>query len=151
MGKRLGREMNSPLLELDSFVWAKEMPPRMRDEIDIRRDLEQFVSANERWVIEGCYAKWTEECLASRPLLVFLDLPAEQCIANCLARPWQPEKFASKSAQDRTLPFLLDWVRAYYTRDDDMSHRQHAALFERYRGTKLRFESSDALNELSNR
>lgn len=146
LGKRMASEIASPLLELDSLVWAKEMPPRMRDDAEIQTDLERYLGANERWVIEGCYAKWAAACLAAKPLLLFLAMTEEQCVANCLSRPWQPEKFASKSAQDRTLPFLLDWVRAYYTRDDDMSRKQHAALFEAYDGPKLLLESREALN-----
>jgi adenylate kinase family enzyme len=106
LGKRMASAIASPLLELDSLVWAKEMPPRTREDAEIQTDLERYLGANERWVIEGCYAKWTAACLAKSPLLVFLDMTEEQCIANCHSRPWQPEKFASKSAQDRTLPYL---------------------------------------------
>ncbi len=147
LGRKLSNQLSTPLLELDHYVWAPEMPPRMSDDVDIQRDLERDLLTERRFVVEGCYAKWAAVALTRRPLLIFMDMSEAQCIANCLARPWQPEKFASKSAQDRTLPFLLDWVRAYYTRDDDMSRSQHASLFERYDGDKTRIDSLTALSQ----
>jgi hypothetical protein len=59
-------------------------------------------------------------------------------VANCHDRPWEPHKYATKAEQDTKLEFLLSWVRGYGTRDDELSLRAHQALFEGYRGPKLR-------------
>lgn len=60
----------------------------------------------------------------------------EACIANCRARPWEPEKYPSKEDQDAKLAFLIDWVREYETREDEYSLKSHRALFDRFRGAK---------------
>ena len=55
---------------------------------------------------------------------------------HCRARPWEPGKYATKADQDAKLPLLLDWVRAYSTRTDDMSLAAHRRLFDSYTGPK---------------
>lgn len=147
LARRLANSYRLPLLELDHCVWdASASEPTMRPDSAIQDDVQRFVANNQRWVIEGCYAKWAKFTLAYAPTLVFLDLPMEACVDHCRARPWQAEKFASKSAQDRTLPFLLDWVRAYYTRGDDSSRIAHNRVFEQYSGPKHRItEPLDAI------
>jgi adenylate kinase family enzyme len=151
LARELAAWNNIPLLELDGYVWAAESPPRMRPDDDIARDINSFLAKHDRWIIEGCYAKWAALSLAFAPEMIFLDLPEETCLEHCKARPWQPEKFSSKSAQELTLPFLLDWVSDYYVRDDDMSRTQHDSLFERYGGPKRRIENVEALRALKPR
>jgi adenylate kinase family enzyme len=138
LARRLGGWQRVPLMELDGYVWAASDTPTQRPDAAIRDDVNRFIANHKSWIVEGCYAKWAEFTLAYAPTLVFLDLPMESCLDHCRARPWQVEKFASKSAQDRTLPFLLDWVRAYYMRDDDSSRVQHLRVFEQYGGPKHR-------------
>ena len=55
---------------------------------------------------------------------------------HCRARPWEPHKYADPAEQAARLPFLLDWVAAYYRRDGEMSQAGHAALFAAYAGPK---------------
>lgn len=148
LARKYGAWQEVPLVELDGYVWAAEQPPRMREDAEIERDLNALLAKHDSWIVEGCYAKWAELTLAYAPLLVFLDLSEERCVANCNLRPWQPEKFASKSAQDLTLPFLLEWVRDYYKRDDDMSRKRHEALFDQYGGPKQRVVALCDLQEL---
>jgi hypothetical protein len=57
-------------------------------------------------------------------------------VQNCRARPWEPHKYASKAEQDANLPMLLDWVRAYDSRDDEFSLRAHRRLFKSFNGPK---------------
>jgi hypothetical protein len=71
-------------------------------------------------------------------MLLFMDPGADACVANCQQRPWEPHKYASKDEQDARLEFLLSWVREYYTRAGDLSHGEHQALFDAYRGPKRR-------------
>ena len=76
--------------------------------------------------------------LAYSPILLFIDPGVEACLANCRSRPWEPHKYASKDEQDEKLEFLLSWVRDYDSREGDLSLTAHQALFEGYRGLKLR-------------
>jgi hypothetical protein len=68
--------------------------------------------------------------------MVFLNPGGAACLAHCRARPWEPGKYPSKAEQDAKLPSLLDWVRAYYTRSDDMSLAAHRRLFDSFSGVK---------------
>ncbi len=60
----------------------------------------------------------------------------EACLRNCLNRPWEPHKYASRAEQDERLAHLREWVSDYYRRDGDMSLRGHRAIFDAYDGPK---------------
>lgn len=89
------------------------------------------------WVIEGCYADLLEVALPFCTEVRFLNPGAEVCMANCRARPWEPEKYASKEGQEANLPLLLEWVREYERRSDEYSLSRHRELFDRFTGTKV--------------
>ncbi|WLT32313.1 hypothetical protein [Geothrix sp. PMB-07] len=126
-------------VDLDTFAWEPGKIAVPRDPAVALAEVAAFCQRQSQWVIEGCYANLIEATLPHHPLLVFLDPGPEVCRAHCLNRPWEPHKYASKAEQDEKLTYLLGWVEAYYTRDGDMSHRAHRALFDAYAGPKRRF------------
>lgn len=136
LAQQLARDHVLAHLDLDTLAWLPEVPPRRAPLADSLAKLAAFTAAHDRWVIEGCYADLIEHAAAMSTELVFLDPGVEACIAHCRGRPWEPHKYASKEAQDANLPLLLDWVRAYETRDDEFSRRAHRALFDRFAGAK---------------
>jgi hypothetical protein len=77
-----------------------------------------------------------EHLLAHCTEMVFLNPGEEACLTNCRARNWEPDKYPSRAEQDANLPSLLDWVRGYYSRTDDMSLLAHQRLFESFGGPK---------------
>ena len=58
------------------------------------------------------------------------------CLANNRRRPWEPHKYASMAEQQTKLAFLLEWVAAYYTREDTLSYLHHRRLFDAFAGNK---------------
>ncbi|MBK7878232.1 MAG: hypothetical protein IPJ77_21460 [Planctomycetes bacterium] len=48
-------------------------------------------------------------------------------------------KYASKAEQDAHLEASIAWVREYDTREGELGRKAHEALFEAYRGPKVRF------------
>jgi hypothetical protein len=60
-------------------------------------------------------------------------------MAHCLARPWEPEKFATRQEQDENLDNLLQWVRSYENRTDEYGLPRHRALYESFQGRKREF------------
>jgi hypothetical protein len=76
------------------------------------------MDANDRWVIEGCYADLLEAPLLRCSWLLFLNPGIDACVANARARPWEPHKYPTKNAQDATLEMLIGWIRDYGTRHD---------------------------------
>ncbi|QTF93855.1 AAA family ATPase [Halomonas sp. BM-2019] len=99
-------------------------------------EVKRWIADNENWVIEGCYADIIEPVLPFCEELIFLNPGVETCIAHCLSRPWEPEKFSSRQAQDENLDNLIRWVGAYETRADEYGLRRHRALYASFRGKK---------------
>lgn len=139
LAAKLASESGAAVLDLDTIVWEPNEIAVARPVKRALADLRAFCTAHEQWIVEGCYAGLIEATLVYAPELLFLDPGLEACIASCKARPWEPHKYASKAEQDSRLAFLLTWVAEYYTRDGDMSHAAHLALFHSYAGRKRRF------------
>jgi adenylate kinase family enzyme len=131
-------------LDLDTIAWEAGKVAVARSADAAAADLTAFCSGHDRWAVEGCYGGLVGQALAYSPILLFMDPGVDACVANCHDRPWEPHKYATKAEQDAKLQFLLSWVRGYDTRDDELSLRAHQALFEGYRGLKLRLAHHQA-------
>lgn len=123
-------------LDLDAIVWEPGKVAVQRDPAAVLASLMGFIHAEPRWVIEGCYGELVRAAAAHCTELVFLNPGLEACLANNLRRPWEPHKYASRQAQDAMLPALQEWVRAYYSRDDDWSYAAHRRIFQAHPGAK---------------
>jgi hypothetical protein len=137
MARRLAVEHGLTHLDLDSLAWDQS---GVRSSVEAsRRLISEFLQAHPLWVVEGCYGDLLEEVLPAATELRFLNPGVEACISNCRARPWEPEKYPSKDAQDRNLDFLLGWVREYETRSDEYSLARHRKIFDSFDGPKVEF------------
>ncbi len=136
LAKRLAADHGLVHLDLDTLVWEPGMIGVQRPMEAVRNDLFDFQNRHERWVIEGCYGELVALAAPRSTDLVLLDPGEETCIAHCLARPWEPHKYASKVVQDAMLPPLLEWVRGYYTRNDAWSRAGHLRVFDAFEGNK---------------
>ncbi|MCB9832833.1 MAG: shikimate kinase [Planctomycetes bacterium] len=147
LARWISRRQIAPLLDLDRLAWEPDRIAVARDPVLARADVVAFCDRHREGVVEGCYADLIRATFAFSPGLIFLDPGLEQCLANCRARPWEPTKYSSQEEQDARLDFLLRWVRDYYRRDDDMSHRAHRASFQAYDGPKLVIHDQLALDD----
>lgn len=134
------------MLDLDTVAWEplQIAVPRSLDEA--KADVRAFCGAHERWVVEGCYAGLVGATLDRSPRLLFLNPGEEQCVANCLSRPWEAHKYSSKAEQDQRLAFLVAWVKEYYSRSGDMSLVGHRECFSSYAGAKVELTSQPVLD-----
>ena len=142
LARRLSSLEGLAHLDLDALAWAPGTPPVRKALDDSKREIDDFLDSNSAWVIEGCYADLVQLVLEASNEIVFLDLPVELCIANAKARPWEPHKYESREAQDANLPMLIDWIAQYDERDDTFSRAAHQAIYEGYRGEKVRYTSN---------
>ena len=126
-------------LDLDSVAW--DSPGGRRSLTESASTIRDFIHEHSEWVIEGCYGDLLELVLPYASEVRFLNPGVEACIANCRARPWEPEKYPSKEAQDQKLDFLLNWVREYESRADEYSLARHRELFEGFLGPKVELSS----------
>ncbi len=142
----LAARSGAALLDLDTIAWEPNRIAVPRSPDAARADLLSFCESSPDWVIEGCYGSLVTAAFPFRPRLVFLNPGAEQCVANCRARPWEPHKYASKSEQDERLEFLLDWVRDYEMREGEMSLAGHRECFAAYTGPKVELFTQPVLD-----
>lgn len=133
---QLSSQRDVAVLDLDTVAWQTGQTAMARDPIEAGAEVTAFLEGNPRGIVEGCYTALIEVSLQHLPLLLFLDPGVEACIAHCRGRSWEPHKYASADEQDARLEQLLDWVRGYYRREDEMSQAAHQALFDRYAGPK---------------
>src|SRR5438094_5435235 len=130
----LAREHGLAHVALDQLAWNA---PAVRKPLEeSAAEVRCFLGAHDAWVVEGCYGDLLEFVLPTATEVRFLNPGIEVCVANCRARPWEPEKYASKGEQDERLGFLLEWVRAYESRPDEYSLARHRELYESFRGKK---------------
>lgn len=99
-------------------------------------DVLRWISEQESWIIEGCYADIVEPLLTHCDELIFLNPGIDACIAHCRSRPWEPDKFGSPQEQDAILANLIQWVRAYAHRADEYGLSRHRDLYASFGGRK---------------
>ena len=143
LARMLAQAYALPALDLDTVFWEPDRIAVQRDETDALAQLAHFCRSHPGWIVEGCYAHLATAALASSPMLLWLDPGGEACLANCRSRPWEPHKYRTKAEQDAYLGSLLEWVAAFYDRDDAMSQRVHRAVFDGYAGPKRRLASRE--------
>ena len=136
LARRMSQAEGLPLLDLDAIVWEPGKIAVQRPMADVCLDLDAFLVANDRWVVEGCYGDLAAHAAPRCSRLLFLNPGIEACVAHNTHRPWEPHKYASKDAQDAMLDTLQQWVRGYGERDDAWSLRAHRALFDAHAGDK---------------
>lgn len=144
LAKTLAARHQAPHLDLDVIAWLPDQPGVRAPFAESAVALRQFMAASESWVIEGCYTSLLEVAATECTELIFLNPGIEACVANCLARPWEPHKYPSPAAQDANLRMLVGWVREYATRDDEFSLGEHRRLFDSHAGTKTEYTSNEA-------
>ena len=142
LAKQLAEELGHPHLELDDVAW-KEADPPVRHSIEAScRAIDEFISQRDAWIVEGCYGTLIEHATATADQMFFLNIGIDACVANCRNRPWEPGKYATKSAQDKNLEMLVAWVKTYETREDEFSLRKHRKVFDRFAGSKQEITSN---------
>jgi adenylate kinase family enzyme len=142
LAKMLANELNLSHLDLDTIAWKAEKTV-VRESLAVSiKQIENFISLNEKWVIEGCYASLLTVVSQYSDFLIFLNPGIETCINNCYSRPWEKHKYISKKAQNQNLPMLINWVKEYETRQDDCSLTQHQLLFNSFCHHKLELKSN---------
>jgi CRP-like cAMP-binding protein len=97
LARTLMASQPAALLSLDevAFKSGTERRPLQDSSAEVMR----WLAGQQSWIIEGCHAGIIEPLLGHCDELIFLNPGVEACIAHCLSRPWEPEKFASPSCQ----------------------------------------------------
>ena len=130
-------------LDLDTIAWKASETPERQTILESSKSINDFLIAQNNWVIEGCYADLLAIVTPKADQVIFLNLPVSACVANAKNRPWEPHKYKSKEAQDENLDMLIDWVSQYTSRNDTFSKVAHEKLFEEYQGKKIIYVTNE--------
>jgi adenylate kinase family enzyme len=130
-------------LDLDVIAWRDTSPPERLAIAESKKLIDNFLSSNTNWVIEGCYSDLLELVTPISDEIIFLNLPIAACILNAKSRPWEPHKYPSKEAQDANIQMLIEWISEYTDRTDTFSKFAHEKLFTEFAGTKTMFVSNE--------
>lgn len=136
LAKSLCQSNSLSHLDLDKLAWLPTKPPRRMPLADSKTQIEQFIASAEGWVIEGCYTDLLELAVPFASEVRYLKIPIEECIENAKARPWEPHKYPSKTAQDENLDMLINWISNYSNRSDTFSESSHQKLYDEFTGEK---------------
>lgn len=140
MAVRLIGNADIPRLSLDEIAWDQGTERKPFQES--LRLLQQFLSAHDQWIIEGCYSDLINSTLSRCTELRFLNPGIETCVAHCRRRPWEPSKFSSAEQQNAMLAQLIDWVKEYETRNDEYGLKRHRQIFDSFAGPKREYKST---------
>lgn len=146
LSKKIIAHYPMPRLSLDEVAFNVGSARRPIE--DSVNDVKSWISGKQHWIIEGCYADILLPILDDADELVFLNPGMDICIRHCQSRPWEPEKFSSKQAQDDNLNNLINWIRSYADRQDEYGLISHRALFNAFSGKKREFNHPDEYHDL---
>jgi adenylate kinase family enzyme len=142
LAKQLSAKFNLAHLDLDTLAWSKQKSTTRKPLIKSKKDIDRFLTKNDAWVIEGCYADLLGFVINSANKVVFLNPGENTCIDNCKKRPWEPHKYKSLEEQDKNLEMLINWIKQYSTRNDEFSLKAHRNLFDNFKGNKVEYQSN---------
>lgn len=156
MASRLIGNKDVARLPLDEIAWAVPdgvareewiLRPTRMPLTESLRLLHEFINSNEHWVMEGCYGDLVEAALPHCTELRFLNPGVETCVAHCLSRPWEPNKFPSAEEQNAMLQTLVAWVREYETRNDEYGLKRHQFIYDHFGGIKREYKTVASYRE----
>ncbi|MEM9119037.1 MAG: shikimate kinase [Cyanobacteria bacterium P01_F01_bin.56] len=139
LAKQLIGDREIALLALDNIAWQPDVQRKPLDESITL--LEAFIHEHKQWIIEGCYGDLVEAALPYCDELRFLNPGIAVCVAHCRQRPWESDKFASPEEQDAMLHGLIDWVKDYASRTDELGLQRHRQIFDRFTGKKQEYHT----------
>ena len=109
--QRLAEKTGLPLFHLDSIYWRADRTHLTREElVDVLRP----ILAGPRWIIDGNYNGTMALRVEACEEVIFLDYPAEVCLAGVRARMGKPRADMPwvETAED---PAFTDFIRRYAT------------------------------------
>jgi adenylate kinase family enzyme len=135
LARRLSLFLDLAPVHLDDVYWQSGPFGVSRDKAMVAEEVRQL-SHGPHWIVEGVYGWLIDVVLPRATLLIFLDLPEEECIANVRARGKQ------RNESDQDFAELIDWVSKYRQRKNNWnSFETHLRLYDDFQNEKVRLKS----------
>ena len=150
LGTPLSQKMNIPLHHMDTLRWDKGGYKIRRSAADIYKDLDA-IQKQDQWILEGVFGKMIERCLPFSTLLIWLNLPWEDCKQNLLSRGPQFEDFLNSNEKEKALNKLIEWASEHESRTDTNSWGFFNDLYKDFKYEKTCFRSREDIMVFLNR
>ena len=122
--RALRDRVDLPLYHLDAIYWRDDRTHLSREEF---YPLMQKIIAREEWIMDGNYNATLEWRISACDLLIFLDYPAEVCLAGVRARRGQKRSDMPWVEEGDDQEFL-EFIRAF----ESESRPRILELMEKY-------------------
>ncbi|MBY5783651.1 AAA family ATPase [Rhizobium leguminosarum] len=145
LARRIGEQLHHPVVHLDDMHWEPGRYGIDRDRA-LRDEMVKTAAERDAWVMEGVYGQLANMVLNRTTILVWIDLPEEECIANIKLRGIQGGETETQ------FDGLLKWVAEYRSRTNNWnSFETHARLFSVFSRPKFLLSSREAVTDFTGR
>lgn len=145
LSKRLAPCLVRNPVHLDDIYWQPGRYGAARDKATVIEEIRRLSHEHE-WLVEGVYGWLVNVVLPRTTLLLFLDLPEAECVANVRARGKQGGE-TQESFEE-----LIDWVSKYRERRNNWnSFETHLRLFDGFANEKVRLKSRTQIIDYADR
>ncbi len=144
LGNALSQSKKIPLFHMDAIRWGKGGYEIRRSASDIAKDLDAL-KKKDQWILEGVFGKMAEACLPFSTLLIWLDLPWEDCKQNLISRGPQFEEFLDPCEKEKALAKLIEWASEHESRTDANSWSFFNDLYKDFKHKKICLRSREDL------
>jgi adenylate kinase family enzyme len=141
LAERLARNLDLRAFDLDEIHWLPGGFNERRNPEDARAAVRAVAEA-DKWIVEGVYGWLASEAIHKATAVVFLDIPDEECVKNVRARGLR------RGGNEASHLKLIDWIRAYKTRQNANSFLAHSCIFDSFAGPKAKLVCRADLVEL---
>ena len=134
LAEQVGTALHLPVYDLDLIHWHQG--GRKRDEAEAKADVAD-IARTGAWVIEGVYGWLTGVALPKADVLVWLDLPWDDCRNGLLARGLR------RGMTPNDQEALLVWAEGYWTRTTTSSFTGHESLYREFTRPKTHLRTRE--------
>lgn len=150
LGRALSESQMISLFHMDNIRWDQRGYEIRRLALDIEKDLETF-KHQDQWILEGVFGKMAQSCLSFADLLIWLDLPWEECKKNLLVRGPQFENVLTPSEKEKALETLIEWASTHDSRNDANSWAFFNDLYANFNNKKICLRNREEIDAFLNK
>lgn len=144
---RLAARNHASVIHLDEIFWQPGGFDRKRSPMEIAELIEASKDA-ESWIVEGVFGELAAKYLDAAQMLIWLDIDWPICEARLQTRGSESKRHMNREQSEKGLRDLIERAPHYYDRNDGRSWTGHQALFDGFRGDRIRLTSQDEVEEL---
>ena len=147
LATRIAVIFGMPHIALDDIFWEPGGYNLKRKDLEIETDLKR-IQESKFWVVEGVFGHLVDQLVSFGDMLIYLNLPWEECRKNLLNRGSESSRQLDPRKAEENFNALLEWASKYGNRSGKASKRYHRLLFNGFWGEKYRVCNRDEIDQL---